>query len=42
MPTVGKGKTAKKFPYTAAGKTAAKKHAKTTGKRIVKGKKAEA
>ena len=35
MPTVGK----KKFPYTKAGKEAAKKHAKKVGKRVVWGKK---
>jgi hypothetical protein len=32
MPTVGK----KKYPYTKAGKTAAKKAAKKTGKKVVK------
>jgi hypothetical protein len=32
MPTVGK----KKFPYTKAGKTAAKKAAKKSGKKVVK------
>jgi hypothetical protein len=32
MPMVGK----KKYPYTKAGKTAAKKAAKKTGKKVVK------
>lgn len=32
MPQVGK----KKFPYTAEGKAAAKKHAKKVGKKVVK------
>ncbi len=32
MPQVGK----KKFPYTAKGKAAAKKHAKKVGKKVVK------
>lgn len=32
MPTVGK----KKYPYTKAGKAAAKKAAKKTGKKVVK------
>ena len=35
MPKVGK----KKFPYTEAGKKAAKKHAKKVGKRVTWGKK---
>lgn len=32
MPQVGK----KKFPYTAKGKAAAKRHAKKVGKKVVK------
>ena len=32
MPKVGK----KKFSYTKSGKTAAKKHAKKTGKKIIR------
>jgi len=35
MPKVG----GKKFPYTAAGKSAARKHAAKTGKRMIKDKK---
>jgi len=34
MPKVGK----KKFPYTAKGKAAAKKYAKKTNKKMMKGK----
>ena len=35
MPTVG----GKKFPYTAAGRSAAKRHAAKTGKRMTESKK---
>mgnify|MGYP003153652092 CR=1 FL=1 len=35
MPTVG----GKKFPYTAAGRSAAKRHAAKTGKRMTENKK---
>jgi len=35
MPKVGK----KKFPYTAAGKAAAKRYSKSSGKKITKKKK---
>lgn len=34
MPTVGTGKNAKHFPYTAAGRAAAKKEAAKTGKNV--------
>jgi hypothetical protein len=36
MPTVGKGKSKKKFPYTAKGKKDAAKFAKKTGQKIKK------
>jgi|TARA_R100000789_G_scaffold90192_1_gene87609 hypothetical protein len=36
MPTVGKGKKKKKFPYTKKGEEAATKYAKKTGKKIKK------
>ena len=36
MPTVGKGKKKKKFPYTLAGKRDAEALAKKTGKKIKK------
>jgi hypothetical protein len=36
MPTVGKGKKKKKFPYTRKGKDDAIKYAKKTGKKIKK------
>ena len=39
MPTVGKGKSKKKFPYSKAGKKAAAKHAKKTGTSVSKKKK---
>lgn len=34
MPKVGKGKTAKKFPYTAKGRKAAASYAKRTGRKV--------
>ena len=34
MPSVGKGKNKKTFPYTAKGKDAAEKMAKKTGKKM--------
>lgn len=34
MPTVGKGKSAKHFAYSAKGKKAAKAYAKKTGKKM--------
>ena len=36
MPTVGTGKTKKKFAYTEAGKKKAKVYAKKTGKKVKK------
>ena len=36
MPTVGKGKKKKKFPYTVPGKRAAAALAKKTGKKVKK------
>lgn len=35
MPRVGKDKAAKHFPYTEKGKSAARRHAKRTGKKVV-------
>lgn len=35
MPRVGKGKSAKHFPYSKTGKAAAKRHAMKTGKKVV-------
>ncbi len=35
MPRVGKGKSAKHFPYGTKGKAAAKREAKKTGKKVV-------
>jgi len=34
MPSVGKGKSKKSFPYTKAGKSAANKYARKTGKKV--------
>lgn len=35
MPKVGKGKSAKHFPYTAKGKKAAKSYASKTGQKMM-------
>ena len=36
MPTVGKGKSKKKFPYTTKGKKAATAYAKKTKKKVTR------